>query len=28
VRAAGWGVVAESRPALADIVASIESMQP
>jgi uroporphyrinogen-III synthase len=28
VRAAGWGVVAESRPALDDIVASIESMQP
>lgn len=28
VRAAGWGVVAESRPALADIVASIESIQP
>ncbi len=28
VRAAGWGVVAESRPALRDIVASIESMQP
>jgi uroporphyrinogen-III synthase len=28
VRAAGWAVVAESRPALADIVASIESMQP
>jgi uroporphyrinogen-III synthase len=28
VRAAGWGVVAESRPALKDIVASIESMQP
>lgn len=27
-RAAGWGVVAESRPALEDIVASIESMQP
>ena len=26
VRAAGWGVVAESRPALDDIVASIESM--
>ncbi|MDO8442234.1 MAG: uroporphyrinogen-III synthase [Polaromonas sp.] len=26
-RAAGWAVVAESRPALADIVASIESMQ-
>ncbi|HYW58753.1 MAG TPA: uroporphyrinogen-III synthase [Polaromonas sp.] len=26
VRAAGWGVVAESRPALRDIVASIESM--
>lgn len=28
VRAAGWGVVAESRPALDDIVASIESMPP
>ncbi len=28
VRAAGWGVVAGSRPALADIVASIESMPP
>ncbi len=28
VRAAGWGVVAESRPTLDDIVASIESMQP
>ncbi len=28
VRAAGWGVVTESRPALKDIVASIESMQP
>jgi uroporphyrinogen-III synthase len=28
VRAAGWGVVAESRPALEDIVASIESMPP
>lgn len=28
VRADGWGVVAESRPALDDIVASIESMQP
>lgn len=28
VRAAGWGVVAESRPTLSDIVASIESMQP
>ncbi len=28
VRAAGWGVVAESRPTLGDIVASIESMQP
>jgi len=28
VRAAGWGVVTESRPALADIVASIESIQP
>jgi uroporphyrinogen-III synthase len=27
-RAAGWGVVAESRPALEDIVASIESIQP
>ncbi|MDQ3273162.1 MAG: uroporphyrinogen-III synthase, partial [Pseudomonadota bacterium] len=27
-RAAGWGVVVESRPTLADIVASIESMQP
>lgn len=27
-RAAGWGVVAGSRPALADIVASIESMPP
>jgi uroporphyrinogen-III synthase len=28
LRAAGWGVVAESRPALDDIVASIESIQP
>lgn len=28
VRAAGWGVVVESRPALTDILASIESMQP
>jgi len=28
VRAAGWAVVAESRPALEDIVASIESLQP
>ena len=28
VRAAGWAVVAESRPALEDIVASIESIQP
>ncbi|MDP2818801.1 MAG: uroporphyrinogen-III synthase [Polaromonas sp.] len=28
VRAVGWGVVAESRPAVDDIVASIESMQP
>ena len=28
VRAAGWAVVAESRPAIEDIVASIESMQP
>jgi len=28
VRAAGWGVVAESRPTLEDIVASIESIQP
>lgn len=28
LRAAGWGVVAESRPTLDDIVASIESMQP
>lgn len=28
VRAAGWGVVAESRPTLDDIVASIESMPP
>ena len=27
-RAAGWGVVAESRPALEDVLASIESMQP
>lgn len=27
-RAAGWGVVVQSRPALGDIVASIESMQP
>jgi uroporphyrinogen-III synthase len=27
-RAAGWGVVVQSRPELADIVASIESMQP
>ena len=28
VRAAGWGVVIESRPALDDIVASIESLHP
>ncbi|MFI5444727.1 uroporphyrinogen-III synthase [Polaromonas sp. UC242_47] len=28
VRAAGWGVVIESRPALRDIVASIESIPP
>ena len=28
VRAAGWAVVAESRPALADILASIESISP
>ncbi len=28
VRAAGWAVVAESRPAIEDIVASIESIQP
>lgn len=28
LRAAGWGVVAESRPALDDIAASIESIQP
>ncbi|WP_254425682.1 uroporphyrinogen-III synthase [Polaromonas sp. A23] len=27
-RAAGWGVVVQSRPELADIVASIESMSP
>lgn len=27
-RAAGWGVVVQSRPELGDIVASIESMQP
>ncbi|MES2977281.1 MAG: uroporphyrinogen-III synthase [Pseudomonadota bacterium] len=27
-RAAGWGVVIESRPQVADIVASIESMDP
>jgi uroporphyrinogen-III synthase len=27
-RAAGWGVVVQSRPALEDIMASIESMQP
>lgn len=27
-RAAGWGVVVQSRPAFEDIVASIESMQP
>lgn len=27
-RAAGWGVVLQSRPAIADIVASIESRQP
>lgn len=27
-RAAGWGVVVQSRPELADIVASIESMPP
>jgi len=27
-RAAGWGVVIESRPALEDIVASIESFNP
>lgn len=28
VRAAGWGVVIESRPSLQDIIASIESMHP
>ena len=28
VRAAGWGVVIESRPSLDDIVASIESLHP
>lgn len=27
-QAAGWGVVAQSRPALEDIIASIESMPP
>jgi uroporphyrinogen-III synthase len=28
VRQAGWGVVVQSRPALGDIMASIESIQP
>ena len=28
VRKAGWGVVVQSRPSLADIVASIESTAP
>ena len=27
-RAAGWGVVIESRPSVDDIVASIESLNP